>query len=301
MQIVEDAARFLPDLIRLNEAWISEHFGLEESDHALARDPTIILRDGGHTFSMVHAGRVVGVVALFRTDDGQFELARMAVEPTFQGKGVGRALAKAALARARALGATELRLLSNTKLARAVALYRSLGFEEVTSEHALYRRCNIVMCKHLGAFTVPFADGVTLTDDRGCVDFDLVHRWLTATYWSPGISRSEVWECAAGSSLVIGAYAPGGGQVAYARVASDRARFAYIMDVFVAEEFRGRGLGKALVRFALDHPDHRAVYKWLLGTRDAHGVYATVGFAALAHPEVWMMLDKGWPQLPGPA
>ena len=52
----------------------------------------------GHTFSMVHAGQVVGVVALFRIGDGQFELARMAVDPAFQGQGIGRALAKAALA-----------------------------------------------------------------------------------------------------------------------------------------------------------------------------------------------------------
>lgn len=68
-------------------------------------------------------------------------------------------------------------------------------------------------------------------------------------------------------------------------------------NIINAEEFRGRGLAKALVRFALEHPDHRAVYKWLLGTRDAHGVYAAVGFAPLARPDVWMMLDKGWPPL----
>lgn len=296
MHLVEDAARFLPDLIRLNEVWISENFGLEESDHVLARDPAMIFRNGGHTFSMVHAGQVVGVVALFRIDDSHFELARLAVDPKFQGQGIGRALTRAALARASALGAEELRLLSNTKLEPAIALYRSLGFEEVVTEPLPYRRCNIVMRKNLRAITRPLADGITLSDDRGRVDFDRVHRWLTAAYWTPGISRSEVFECASSSSLLIGGYAPGVGQVAYARVASDRTRFAYIMDVFVADEVRGRGLGKALVRFALDHPDHRAVYKWVLGTRDAHGVYAAVGFAPLARPEMWMMLDKGWPR-----
>ncbi|MEN9579012.1 MAG: hypothetical protein RJA70_2021 [Pseudomonadota bacterium] len=296
MRIVEDAAGFLPDLIRLNEAWISEHFGLEGSDHALARDPAVILRDGGHTFSMVHGSTVIGVAALFRTGLDEFDLALMAVEPAFQGKGVGRALARAALARASALAATKVRLLSNTKLAPAIALYRSLGFEEVTLEQALYRRCNIVMCKKLGPSTQSVEGGVELSDDRGRIDFDLVHRWLTATYWSPGISRGEVFECAVGSSLLVGAYAPGGAQIGYARVASDRVRFGYLMDVFVTEEFRGRGLGKALVRFALEHPDHRAVYKWLLGTRDAHSVYADVGFTPIAHPEVWMTLDKGWPR-----
>ena|ERR1041384_2825056 len=150
MEIIEDDPLLLPELVRLNEQWISELFQLEEGDHALAADPRRILRSGGHTFSMAHEGRVVGVVALFRTDAG-FELARMAVEPAFRERGIGRALVNAALERAKRDGAPEITLMSNTKLTHAIALYRSLGFVDVGNERPGYGRCNILMRKTLSA------------------------------------------------------------------------------------------------------------------------------------------------------
>ena len=78
---------------------------------------------------------------------------------------------------------------------------------------------------------------------------------------------------------------PRGEQVGYLRVVSDCTRFANLMDVFVAETHRGRGLGRALVRFALAHPAHREIARWMLGTKDAHGVYAREGFGPVAEPE----------------
>lgn len=146
MQIVCDAPEYDADLIRLNERWIVEHFALEPMDRELARDPSRIRRDGGHTFAALEHGAPIGVAALFQLAPDHFELARMAVGPAHQGRGVGRALALAALQRAAARGARLVSLLSNTELTRAVALYRSLGFRETSvGQHPRYARCNIVM------------------------------------------------------------------------------------------------------------------------------------------------------------
>jgi GNAT superfamily N-acetyltransferase len=130
--------------------------------------------------------------------------------------------------------------------------------------------------------------GYEIDDDPERVDFARVHGWLTDTYWSPGVAREWVERAAAYSSLVVGAYDADGRQAGYLRVISDRATFAYVADVYVDAAHRGRGLGRALVRCALDHPEHQGLRRWLLATADAHGVYAEVGFKPLPQPERWM-------------
>ena len=128
------------------------------------------------------------------------------------------------------------------------------------------------------------------------IDFATVTAWLAGSYWSPGIERAEVERGARHSSLVVGAYAAGGTQVGYARIASDRTRFGFFMDVFVHDAHRGRGIARAIVSFGMEHPDHRPVYLWLLATNDAHGVYEKLGFAAHPNPERMMILRKPWPR-----
>ena len=150
LEIVEDDPHHLADLVRLNEQWIAEYFAIEDADRRLAADPAGIRRRGGHTFSALVDGRVVGVAALFRVGPQEFELARMAVEPAARGRGAGRLLALAAIRRARIDGATTLVLGSNTRLAAALELYRSLGFRvEREGPHPEYARCNIVMRREL--------------------------------------------------------------------------------------------------------------------------------------------------------
>jgi|GEM_PF-45470 len=124
----------------------------------------------------------------------------------------------------------------------------------------------------------------SLSDDRRRIDLQRVTGWLQGAYWSSGITRADVERAALHSSLVLGAYDSGDNQVGYLRVVSDCTRFAYMMDVYVADERRRRGLGRAMVRFALSHPRHRTVARWLLGTRDAHGVYSHEGFTPLSKP-----------------
>lgn len=137
----------------------------------------------------------------------------------------------------------------------------------------------------------PLDGGYEIDDDFGRLDFRTLERWLTATYWSPGIRMPEILQGARNSALNLGCYL-GGEQAGYLRVASDKTRFAYIMDVYVEETHRRRGLARALVQAALAHPDLADVYQWALATRDAQAVYAQVGFGPLPVPGNWMSLRK---------
>ena len=125
-----------------------------------------------------------------------------------------------------------------------------------------------------------------ISSDRERLDVDLIHRFLsTSSYWAQGRTR-EVVERSIQNSICFGAYADGR-QVAFARVITDHAVHAYLADVFVIPEFRGRGISKALMSAILDNPELKRL-KWLLGTDDAHGLYSQFGFVALAEPQRWM-------------
>ncbi len=118
--------------------------------------------------------------------------------------------------------------------------------------------------------------------DRDRLDLEVIHGFLVRSYWSPGIPRSVVAR-AIEHSLCFGIYHHGA-QVGFARVVSDRATFAYLADVFVLEEHRGIGLSKRLLTAIMAHPDLQGLRRFLLGTRDAHGLYRQFGFDQLDHP-----------------
>jgi GNAT superfamily N-acetyltransferase len=128
-----------------------------------------------------------------------------------------------------------------------------------------------------------------ISTDGSRLDIDLIHSFLATSYWAEGRLRSVV-ERSIRNSLCFGVYLAGR-QVAFARVVSDRAVFAYLMDVFVIPEFRGRGISKVLMRSVLGHPDLQNLRVFLLATRDAHGLYAQFGFRPLAQPERWMSIQ----------
>lgn len=131
-------------------------------------------------------------------------------------------------------------------------------------------------------------DEIEISTDQARLDIDVIHGFLRTSYWAEGRRRSVV-DRAIRNSLCFGVYA-GGRQVAFARVVSDRAVFAYMMDVFVIPEYRGRGISKALMRAVLDHPDLQNLRTFLLATHDAHGLYEQFGFRPLAQPERWMSI-----------
>jgi GNAT superfamily N-acetyltransferase len=117
-----------------------------------------------------------------------------------------------------------------------------------------------------------------ISTDPARLDIDAMHAYLTGSYWSPGVPR-DVVERAARHSLCFGLYEKvGGRQVGLARVVTDHATFAYLCDVYVLEEHRGRGLGKWLMRAVTAHPCCTGARRVMLGTRDAHGLYRQFGF-----------------------
>jgi GNAT superfamily N-acetyltransferase len=121
-----------------------------------------------------------------------------------------------------------------------------------------------------------------ITDAASAVDVDVVHRFLTTSYWARGIPRETVARALAGSLCFT--LQEGDTQVGFARVVTDRATFAYLADVFVLECRRGQGLGRWLMETVLAHPELRGLRRWLLVTRDAHGLYRKLGFTAVADP-----------------
>jgi len=131
----------------------------------------------------------------------------------------------------------------------------------------------------------------TISDERNRLDLHAIHAYLSRSYWSPGVPF-EVVERAVGGSLCIGAYDAGGAQVGLARFVSDYATFCYVCDVYVLEDHRGRGLSKALLQMAFEHPLLQGLRRWSLVTDDAHGLYRQFGFVPVAHPERHMELRK---------
>ena len=126
-----------------------------------------------------------------------------------------------------------------------------------------------------------------ISTDPARLDLDIVHGFLSRSYWATGRSRQRV-ESAIAASLPFGLYHRNG-QVGFARVVTDHVVIAFLADVFVLEAHRGKGLGKWLVEVATGTPELQKVRRWLLGTRDAHGLYRQFGFT---DPEPGVLMEK---------
>ena len=126
-----------------------------------------------------------------------------------------------------------------------------------------------------------------ISTNRERLDVDVIHGFLTNCYWAKGIPR-EVVERSIEHALCFGIYDGKGAQVGFARVISDFATIAYVGDVFVLETHRGRGLGEWLMQCITQHAALQGLRRWILTTRDAHGLYAQVGFTPVKAPERFM-------------
>jgi GNAT superfamily N-acetyltransferase len=122
-----------------------------------------------------------------------------------------------------------------------------------------------------------------ITCDAARLDVGAIHSFLSASYWSPGIPRTVV-ERAIANSLCFGVFHEGK-QVGFARVITDKATFAYLADVYILAEHRGKGLSRRLMEQVTQHRDLQGLRRVLLATRDAHALYAKFGFKPLAAPE----------------
>jgi GNAT superfamily N-acetyltransferase len=126
----------------------------------------------------------------------------------------------------------------------------------------------------------------TVTCDLSKMDLAVVTEFLASSYWAKGIPMATV-EKSLAHSLCF-ALLDGDRQVGFARVISDHATIAYLADVFVLSEYRGRGLSKWLMECIISHPELQNLRRWMLATRDAHGLYEKFGFTPLKRPEVFM-------------
>ncbi|WP_328870124.1 GNAT family N-acetyltransferase [Streptomyces sp. NBC_00287] len=133
------------------------------------------------------------------------------------------------------------------------------------------------------------AEGYEISADPARIDVERVHRWLsTDAYWALERPR-EKQDRAIEGSLNFGVYeVVSGEQVAYARVVTDRATFAWLCDVYVDPSVRGKGIGSALVGTVREELRPYGIRRILLATHDAHGVYEKLGFAPLERPDQWM-------------
>lgn len=125
-----------------------------------------------------------------------------------------------------------------------------------------------------------------VSTDPSRLDIEVIHGFLQTSHWAKGRRRSVI-ERGIKNSICFGAYLDGR-QVGFARVVSDRAVFAYLMDVFVLPEYRGRGISKAMMREVVAHPDLQNLRFFVLSTMDAHGLYAQFGFTPMVYPNRWM-------------
>ncbi|MDT8382780.1 MAG: GNAT family N-acetyltransferase [Gammaproteobacteria bacterium] len=150
MEIVENKSNYLNDFIRLNEAWISKYFQIEEIDRELAANPQKIIEGGGYIFSLIENNKVIGVCALFNEGNGIYELARMTIQKEHRGNGYGGKLLEACINKLRQIGAREVYLVSNTMLKSAISLYEKYGFKTTNiGQHPVYARANITMAKQI--------------------------------------------------------------------------------------------------------------------------------------------------------
>lgn len=125
-----------------------------------------------------------------------------------------------------------------------------------------------------------------ISTDRARLNIKLIHRFLTDSYWAKNIPYTAV-EKSINHSLCFGVYHTNQ-QVGFARVISDYATFAYLADVFILEEYRGRGLSRWLMEYIFHHPELQNLRRWTLVTRDAHELYRKFGFTGLQKPERYM-------------
>lgn len=133
-------------------------------------------------------------------------------------------------------------------------------------------------------------ESFTVSTDQSKLDITFIEKFLAEdSYWAKGRNRETI-QHSIENSLCFGVYSPEEKQVGFARVVSDFTIFAWIMDVFIIDEYRAKGLGKLLMANIMDHPRLQNLNRWGLNTKDAHGLYGQFGFKGISKPE--QMMEK---------
>jgi GNAT superfamily N-acetyltransferase len=141
------------------------------------------------------------------------------------------------------------------------------------------------------------ASGYFVSDDKGLLDVSMIHRYLSGeSYWAKGIPKVVV-EKSVANSFCFGVYASDETQVGFARLVTDKATFAYLADVFILENHRGKGLSKLLMETIQSHPELQGLRRWVLGTRDAHKLYEQFGWVVLAEEARPRFMQRYFPDV----
>ncbi len=133
-------------------------------------------------------------------------------------------------------------------------------------------------------------NSLNISTDKSLLDIEVIYNFLSLSYWAKGRPLS-ILKKSINNSLCFGVYLDNK-QVGFARVVSDYATFAYLADVFILEEHRGKGLSKKLVTAILENPELKTIRRWMLATKDAHDLYSKFGFRLLKNPERFMEIVK---------
>jgi len=133
-------------------------------------------------------------------------------------------------------------------------------------------------------------DRFYISTENEKMDIELIHSFLSRSYWAEGISKEIITRSVEGA-LCFGVF-ENDKQVGFARMITDRATFAYLADVFIIEEYRGLGLSKWLMEVIMAHPDLQGLRRMMLATRDAHELYKKFGFTPLNNVDRWMHIQN---------
>lgn len=133
-------------------------------------------------------------------------------------------------------------------------------------------------------------DQYSISTDKEKFDINVIHSFLSHSYWAEGISK-EIIQRSINGSLCFGVF-ENEKQIGFARMITDKATFAYLADVFIIEEYRGRGLSKWLMQTIISYPDLQGLRRMMLATRDAHELYRNFGFVSLTNADRWMQIHN---------
>lgn len=133
-------------------------------------------------------------------------------------------------------------------------------------------------------------DSYCISTDQSLLDIDVIYQFVSNSYWAKGIP-GETLSKALAHSLCFGLYEQET-QIGFARVITDGATFAYLADVFIVEQHQGKGLSKWLMEVVMSHPQLQGLRRFMLATRDAHGLYEKFGFTAIAEPQILMQVHR---------
>lgn len=130
-----------------------------------------------------------------------------------------------------------------------------------------------------------------ISTDKSLLHVDFVHEFVRNTYWGQGRTMAQTIKTIE-NSFCFGMYSKSNEQIGFGRIVTDYVYFGYFMDVIIAKSHQGRGLGKVLIKFMLDHHIVKALQTVALKTKDAHTLYGNYGFKKVGDSPLWMSIDR---------